>query len=137
MYKRQGQYRLESTKTLENQYDNVVPTMEIPKDPKLTADLADGAEAYIFVKVTDETNQNFTYNIDSNWTKITGTDNVYCYKNGIVSTDLAQVSILGGDKITAVDFAAGTSDLGKLIFEAYMCQAGGFTDAADAWDKAF
>lgn len=132
-----GQYSLEAAKTLTNQYDKVVPSMEIPKDPKLTVDLADGAEAYIFVKVTDTTNSIFTYAINSEWTKVAGTDNVYCYKNDIVSTDLTEVSILEGDKIEATDFAGGISDLGSLKFEAYMCQAGGFQDAAEAWNTAF
>ena len=132
-----GQYSLEAAKTLTNQYDKVVPSMEIPKDPKITVDLADGAEVYIFVKVTDTTNSKFTYAINSEWTKIEGTDNVYCYKNDIVSTDLTEVSILEGDKIEAIDFTGRISDLGTLTFEAYMCQAGGFQNAAEAWKAAF
>lgn len=140
----------QSNKVIANTYDKVVPSMEILKDPKLTVNLVDGVDAYIFVKVVNSTGNNLTYGIDSgNWTVLDATNypGVYVYKGaiqtGTTDVELNAVGILTENKVTA---AASLTDadavnegmqLGELKFEAYACQAGGFANAAAAYAACF
>lgn len=142
---------------LTNTYDKVVPSMSIPKNPKLTVDLAADIDAYVFVKVTDTTAKNLVYTVANGWSKLTieglaANETVYVYTvdgssilTGTDAVDLDSVSILAGDTVTAAAALtdADTSDeaegmqLGELTFEAYACQAGGFDDAEDAFTDCF
>lgn len=148
-----------ATKVIANSYEKVVPAMTIPKDPALTVDLATGIDAYIFVKVIDTTGGNLTYTVADTWTEITVADlasneKVYVYNNaittGVDGIDLNEITILAGGttenltgQVVAADPLADTDtttdgmQLGELKFEAYACQAGGFTDAADAFAQCF
>ena len=136
-----------SDKVTTNDYSNVSPEMVIPKDPKVTVDLSEGIDAYIFVKIIDEADPNLTYTVDSVWSPIANKDGLYLY-NGTATTgssnvDLNAVSILDDDQVTAAESFTDKNDteddvqLGSLTFEAYVCQAGGFTDAAAAFDACF
>ena len=154
------------SKVIANTYDKVVPDMLIPKDPTLTVDLATGVDAYIFVKVIDKTfvdenAKNFTYEVTGDWTAISvagldASEKVYVYKNaittGVENTDLNAVPILVEKTENTVKYQVKTASAlvdtanetdgvqlgeGTLKFEAYACQAGGFTDAADAFTQCF
>lgn len=137
-----------------NTYDKVMPGMIIPKDPQLSVNLKEGAEAYVFVKVTDTTAQNLTYTVVSDWIDITDDvtglgegEKLYVYKNaavtGVAETELTEVSVLAGDKVYVADTLTDTDtttdgmQLGQIKMEAYLCQAGGFTTAAEAFTTCF
>lgn len=146
-------YVLETDKkVLTNLYNKVVPSMSIPKDPKLTVNLVEEIDAYIFVKITDTTAGNLTYTPAAGWMELTvsglgANEKLYLYNNtiitGVAAVDLNAVSILNGDKVTAAanltdaDTSTEGMQLGALEFEAYVCQAGGFADAAEAFTKCF
>lgn len=114
----------------------------------------------------DKNTKNFTYDIaTSYWTEISvdglsESEKVYVYKNAITTgkegTDLNEVPILTEktktDTTGTVKYQLQTADTlvdtdgktegvqlgeGKLKFEAYACQAGGFTSAADAFKQCF
>lgn len=137
---------------LNNLYDKVVPNMTIPKDPKLTLNVATGADVYLYVKVTDTTANNLTCNLSADWTQVNGltlqaNETVYCYKNdvltGIDGKELDAVGILANDQVAAAaalsdtDMGTDGMQLGQLKFEAYLCQAGGFSSAAEAYTACF
>lgn len=150
-----GFYTLDKTagKVLTNTYDKVMPSMNIPKDPKLTLNLAEGAEAYVFVKVTDTTSGNLTYTVSGNWSEVTGVtlnagEKLYAYNGGKIltgteATEINGVSILTGDSTASAgtlndtDAATDGMQLGQLKFESYLCQAGGFASAAEAFTACF
>ena len=149
-----AKYSLDATadRVTENTYDKIVPGMKVPKDPAVTVDLVKDVDAYVFVKVIDTTEGNLTYELTSDWTEIevAGDDKVYVYKNavqtGAEGVDLNQVVILKADDGNAVTAAANLTDmdaeaegmqLGEVTFEAYVCQAGGFENAAEAFTSCF
>ena len=144
----------EGNKVITNTYDKVVPNMTIPKDPELTVDVADGADVYIFVRIIDTTAENLTYTRNDDWKEATGLpEGVYVYKNEIItgdaSTELDNIPVLTNNQVvvinagsenkefTDVDDQTAGLQLGELKFEAYVCQAGGFTDAAAAYNTCF
>ena len=149
-----GAYVLDKTqKVAENTYDRAVPNMVIPKDPKLTVNIATDVSAYVFVKVTDTTDSNLTKkDLTADWNKVTvnglaQNEAVYLYKNGAVvgtdGMDLIDVSILADDQVkTALNFTdtdtnAEGLQLGELKFEAYVCQSTGFDSPAAAFAACF
>lgn len=148
-----NKYELGSKLVMEGSYDKVAPEMELPKDPKVTVDIATDAVGYVFVKVTDTTKNNLTYAVNTaDWTEVTGLslnegEKIYCYKNtaqtGVDGVDIASSSILKDDKVTVakemtdVDSAEDGMQLGKLKFEAYICQAQGFASAKEAFEACF
>ncbi len=150
-----GKYKLptgSAVKVLKNDYDMAAPQMVIPKDPTLTANVADGAEVYIFVKVTDTTDTNLSYSLTSDWTEVNGAtlgtnEKLYLYKNKITSgtegVELDATQILTSNQVTIADDMSDTitgseqMDLGSLTFQGYICQAGGFENAAAAYNACF
>lgn len=151
-----GAYVLDETAdkyVLENKYDKVVPNMEIKKDPKVTADIVEGVNAYVFVVVDNQTEGKLTYTIDdTNWEEvsdvngISGTKKLYVYKGekandkvvtGAADKDLNGISILQGDKVTAADDLTGLDSEKTLSFSAYICQAAGFESAQAAYEACF
>lgn len=137
-------------------YDSVVPGMEIAKDPKINVNISDNVSAYIFVEVLDATNNNFNYEIDTNyWTElsVTGKNNgkVYVYTDPTTSTnailgrpttegwyELSAVNIIKDNLITAnTSLSDTTSNLGTIKFYGYACQTVGFNNAEDAYVNAF
>lgn len=114
-------------KTLKGNYDKVAPQMELPKDPTLTVNLADGASAYVFVKVINTTQGNLyspgsepkAIEVTSDWYEVTDTETItlglgageklYCYKNAALTgiedkgNDIDAVPILKENKVIVVD----------------------------------
>lgn len=150
----EGTYVLdESEKVTENTYDSLVTNMALPKDPKVTADVQDGVSAYIFVRVHDATKAGLfnTSNIkwaidDSNWSLVSGADNVYVYKDIVLGTEgveLNQVGILKDNLVTTAeefqdaDSAQEGLDVGYLSFTAMAVQSQGFSSAYEAYNALF
>lgn len=129
----------------ENKYEKVAPKMDLFKDPMLTVNIEGEAEVYIFVQVTSTMNDALSFELTDDWTAVTGYDGVYVYKNAVQtgddSVELDYVPILKDNKVVVADVTTfGTltdGALGDLSFCAYVCQAGGFADAAAAWAGCF
>lgn len=148
-----GAYVLGTDEVTSNTYDKAVPNMVIPKDPKLSVNVATGVSVYVFVKVTDTTGSNLAEkSLTSDWTQVTisglsANETVYVYKNAAVvgadGMDLNSVAILANNQVkTALDFtdvdtATSGLQLGELKFEAYVCQSTGFDSAAAAFTACF
>lgn len=125
----------------------VTPGVEITKDPKVSFS-GHNVAAYVFVEVTstnwtsdNETHMNYnsvsekvTFSIDSGWTLVEGTANVY-YKTVGATETLSGVSIIANDKITVSSelIDGEMTDNAELKFTAYAIQKEGFADPADAW----
>ncbi|MGN0301662.1 MAG: hypothetical protein ACI4BI_02145 [Anaerotardibacter sp.] len=149
-----GTYVLdESMKVTENTYDSLVTSMQLPKDPAVTVDVQDGVSAYIFVRVYDGTKaglykeSNIEWAIDdSNWSLVSGTSDVYVYKNTVVGgegTELNSVGILKNNLVTTADefLDADTTqeglDIGYLSFTATAVQSQGFSSAEEAYNALY
>lgn len=145
-----GVYTLDSSTEVTSNSYNILPGVNIPKDP--TVDVVGLEEhAYLYIKVTSTLPTGLTYAIDrNNWTALTGYDGVYVYTgtdadaetNIIKATDAAKKSftatILTENQIVVANNYSGTSDDIKLNFDAYMVQATGNGDsAAAAWANTY
>lgn len=135
-----GSYILGETKVQSANYEDVIPGSDLPKDPTVSVkDLT--ANAYVFVKIVDNTTEALTYTVDSVWTKLDVTtaqgESVYAAPMLTGSTEGTQWSkgILADDIVSVAADAEG--DLGSLSFFGYICQAQGFVDAAAAWNACF
>ena len=76
-----GSYQLTAETTNKNSYQ-VMPGMELPKDPTITVNGKTAAAAYLYVEVVDQLDENFTwamdFNIAMNRNKVTAlTNNQY------------------------------------------------------------
>lgn len=142
-----GRYRLNNTEVKSNTYE-ILPGVNIPKDP--TVDIVDLEEhAYLYIKVTGTLPTGLSYSINSaNWTALNGYTGVYVYSgseaenNVIKATDAAKKSftatILTDNQIVVANNYSGTSDDIKLSFDAYMVQATGNGDGAEAaWANTY
>ncbi len=144
-------YLNEENYALDNIYDQVVPGMELPKDPQLFLDLAAKADAWVFVKIIDTTQGNLTYGLET-WVKpVEGLEGIYTIgpdshigdKKGKPTVEFTGRSVLKNDMVTVsqnpvdVDETTPGMQLGELKFEAYVCQAGGFENAKEAFEACF
>lgn len=140
-----GSYTLDvATRVKQNQY-SVVPKVNLDKDPTVHVTLEKNVGAYVFLAVDDNLGNGLTATIDgTQWTALGKT---YTDKNGVVwtmyykqlagSATPAQVDInvLAGQKIIVGDTVA--EDCGNIVFNAYLTQSAGFTDALDAWNNSW
>lgn len=151
-------YELGTEVVTGNTYDRLLPGMVLEKDPKLTVNLQQGVDGYIFVKVKNSTSD-LTVNINTEiWKEVTGleegalatdgTETLYCYmgtaQKGRADKELDAVSILVDDQVSVAAELKGTTkdvsgniDMGELEFTAYACQAEGFNTPAEAFNACF
>jgi len=150
-----GRYELTDEEVTGNTY-GVLPGVNIPKDP--TVDIVNlEANAYLYVKVTNNLSAGLTYSMDSsNWEQLAGYDGIWVYKgqnatNNVISASIDAkksftVNVLtqnadsanGAYAITVPSTYTGTADAGTLAFEAYIAQAtGNGANAAEAWANTF
>lgn len=140
-------------KTLKNNYDKVAPQMNLFKDPVLVADIETEAMGYVFVKVINsDTKHNLSYEVNTaDWTEVTGVtlgegEKLYCYKNAVQTGEDGEdirSEILRGNNVTIAENMEDINEneegmqLGELKFEAYICQAQSFGNAAEAFNACF
>lgn len=146
-------------------YTNVLPGTTLPKKANLKITKL-GAKAYLFVEVLDNLptdtagNKSITWTVAEGWqvlkngsADVNGPHNgkVYVYYKDTADTttslpksDAEQtVAIIGGEdgkELTVTGTYAGSTDAANpdsLSFYGYLCQAAGFTGAADAWANCF
>ena len=156
-----GIYTLDTSKRVQANNYTVIPGTEIPKDPIVTIETLD-VEAYLFVSVDDlifsgSSGKEMTWAMDDNWTLV-GTEwngnPVYVWNSTVKPSEVPATgktfNIIKDQKLVVQDFY-GTdwsqsstpeptrqpTQNDRLIFTAYMCQAAGFTSAAEAGQACF
>ena len=125
----------------------MVPSQPIDKDPTVTVEA--GSEAcWLFVKIEKSSNlsQFISYDVDSNWTELTGVTGVTgVYYREVAASATDQVfSGLKDDQVTVYNTVTkaqmdaiknSSASAPTLTFTAYACQKDNVTTAADAWAK--
>ena len=110
----------------------VVPGTDGPKDPKVK--VTSSLDTYAFVEITEQnTDGVLTYVVESGWTPVAGTDNIY--SRIVPANSTTEYSVLEGDHVTY------DSDITKenmpenvtLTFLAYAIQKDPFTSPEQAW----
>lgn len=127
--------------TTSNTYGAVVPGVNIPKDPTVKVDKLAG-DAYLYVVVDNQLGAGLTYEMADKWTKLADADNgaktLYVYNAGEKLTPTSPAisqNILKDDQIVVA--TKGVADGSTtLTFNAYLVQAVGTGNAADAWNAA-
>lgn len=122
----------------------VQPGVDLPKQPAVkVTDLT--AKAYLFVGVKGDTKDGFTWNVDTAiWSPLMK-DNAQVEKDGYKiwvltgNVENGSYDILANDKVTVgKDLNPDTlTAANNIAFQAYICQAAGFADAAAAFTECF
>lgn len=161
-----GVYTLDKTTRVTSNNYTVIPGTELPKDPVVTIETLD-VEAYLFVSVDDlifsgSSGKEMTWAMDDNWTLV-GTEwngnPVYVWNSTVKPSDVTGATatnptnvfnIIKDQKLVVENFYGtdwsqsstpeatrmpGYND--RLNFTAYMCQAAGFANAAEAGEACF
>ena len=140
---------LELKETTGNTYQ-MIPGVELDKNPKVTASASEGVAYYVYVKI-EETADFATYmeySVASTWAPLVDenndgiADNGVYYKAMAAGEKLEGVSVLTGDKVTVKSDVTKTmmnalTSNPKLTITAYAIQQAGFDDAVAAWPYAF
>lgn len=134
----------------------VQPGLNIPKDPTVKLEsLSVDTSAYVFIGVAGAPVENFTWSVDSVWTKLkdaSGNDvkktvdgveyTIYTLASGKVTATAGNqdftYNVLTNKTITVGnDFAVEDASSLKIDVIAYACQATTFADAYAAFDACF
>lgn len=129
----------ESDYTTSNTYGAVVPGVNIPKDPTVKVDKLAG-NAYLYVVVNNQLGAGLTYEMADKWTPIAvdGKQTLYVYNAGEKLTPTSPAisqNILKDDQIVVATTGVADGNT-TLTFNAYLVQAVGTGNAADAWNAA-
>lgn len=147
-----GKYELvPDAYTLKNVYDKVEPDSFLPKSAFLSVNIREGKQAYVFIKITKDSDD-LTYAVRrEKWEKLDGVKNlkkgeeVYLYKTKLEGTQDIEVNyapIFDRDQVVV---AADIKDLkpdvegvqmGDIKIEAFACEAGDGT-ALEAFNANF
>lgn len=132
----------------------VQPGVDLPKQPAVNVTGLD-TKAYLFVGVKGEKLNDFTWSVDDGekgiWSPLMKEDNTQVEKGGykiwVLKTDVANGSyvtdgsynILTNNTVTVgKNFnPSALTPANDITFQAYICQAAGFTSAADAFNSCF
>ena len=127
--------------TDENKY-KMVPGADIAKDPTVTVK-ANSEACWLFVKVEKSNNIDTYLNVvmDSGWTLLDGTTDVYYQSVASATTDQSFAVLKDNKVFVKADVTKAMLDSIKtqgptLTFTAYAVQQDGITTAADAWSVA-
>lgn len=157
VYKGNGDYDLGSTEVTENNYDKLLPGVDVPKDPFVRVkELKE--DAYVFIEVVNGLKGGLGATVDTeNWMPAVDAEGnalegkngvIYVYKEnggkllgkGVSDKTLEQctytVDILTGDKVTVPNTFNAAQDAGQIKFFGYIIQAGGFDNYAAAWEAS-
>lgn len=136
----------DATRVDGNSY-HLFPSHEYTKDPTIHVK-AGSEKCWLFVKVEngikdiEDATTNIAAQLTANgWSLVSGTENVYSYKNIIdAATATTDTDVTVFEKIKIADTVDGTtlaSYASKTVkVTAYAIQADGFTTAEDAWTTA-
>lgn len=132
-----NQVTVDLTETGDQQY-NIIPGTSEEKDPTVTVN--NTVDAYVYVKVTDTTEDLVTYEIADGWNLLDGYTDIY-YREVNADAETKTFSVLEGDQVT-YDAALENSDMMdgntlkegiELTFKAFAIQKAGFDSAKAAW----
>lgn len=136
---------VEGVEVDKNEY-KAQPSTDLPKDPYVRIVGKTAVPAYLYVEVVDGlSGSGLGYTMASCWTKLDGVTGstyggqIYVYNNGELvtdSTDLSQIHLLDGNKITVGDSVTIDSEI-ALSFYGYLAQATAGADAAAAFNTCF
>ncbi|MBQ2960412.1 MAG: hypothetical protein IJE09_04225 [Oscillospiraceae bacterium] len=139
-----GKYEFAEATTTEGVEYNILPGVNIPKDP--TVDVKNlKANAYLFIKVDDTLEFGLNYEVDSCWKAIDADNGVYVYlDNGSEIINASSegksftANILKDKQIVVDGNYVSIGNPGALSFTAYMVQAtGNGSSAAEAWANTY
>ena len=134
-----GSYKLLNTKAQEGNTYNILPGVDIPKDPTVTIDDLQ-ENAYLYIVVDNKLTSGLTFSYATGWSLLDGYTNVYVYTaNGsnVIKPGDYEVKIIENDTITVPANYSATGD-GSLTFTAYLAQAtGNGANAVKAWENSF
>lgn len=135
---RTNQVQVSLEETTGNEY-NIIPGTTQRKDPKVTVN--NTVDAYVFVEITDETDNLVDYAIADGWMPLNGVPNVY-YRFVSAAQDVKEFSVLANDEVRYSkalenhDMTDGSGSLKRdinLTFNAVAIQAEPFADAKEAY----
>lgn len=136
---RTNQVQVSLEETTGNEY-NIIPGTTQRKDPKVT--VKNSVDAYVFVEITDETDNLVDYAIADGWMPVDGVPNVY-YRLVSAIQDIKEFSVLKNDEVRYSkalenhDMTDGSGSLKRdinLTFNAVAIQAEPFADAKEAYN---
>lgn len=136
---RTNQVQVSLEETTGNEY-NIIPGTTQRKDPKVTVN--NTVDAYVFVEITDETDNLVDYAIADGWIPLDGVPNVY-YRLVSAAQDVKEFSVLANDEVRYSkalenhDMTDGSGYLKRdinLTFNAVAIQAEPFADAKEAYN---
>ena len=136
---RTNQVQVSLEETTGNEY-NIIPGTIQRKDPKVTVN--NTVDAYVFVEITDETDNLVDYAIADGWMPLDGVPNVY-YRFVSAAQDVKEFSVLANDEVRYSkalenhDMTDGSGSLKRdinLTFNAVAIQAEPFADAKEAYN---
>lgn len=135
---RTNQVQVSLEETTGNEY-NIIPGTTQRKDPKVTVN--NTVDAYVFVEITDETDNLVDYAIADGWMPLNGVPNVY-YRFVSVAQDVKEFSVLKNDEVRYSkalenhDMTDGSGSLKRdinLTFNAVAIQAEPFANEEEAY----
>lgn len=82
-----GSYKLNMSSLVSSNPYNLIPGLDVPKDPHVVIDKDNNMPVYVFIKVeTDITaGSGITYQLADYWKPVEGTTNIYVYSEGNVA----------------------------------------------------
>lgn len=136
---RTNQVQVSLEETTGNEY-NIIPGTTQRKDPKVTVN--NTVDAYVFVEITDETDNLVDYAIADGWMPLNGVPNVY-YRLVSAAQDVKEFSVLANDEVRYSkalenhDMTDGSGSLKRdinLTFNAVAIQAEPFANEEEAYN---
>lgn len=136
---RTNQVQVSLEETTGNEY-NIIPGTTQRKDPKVTVN--NTVDAYVFVEITDETDNLVDYAIADGWIPLDGVPNVY-YRLVSAAQDVKEFSVLAKDEVRYSkalenhDMTDGSGYLKRdinLTFNAVAIQAEPFANEEEAYN---
>lgn len=121
-----------------SEYD-IIPGTSQDKDPTVTVD--NTVDAYVFVEVTDTTQDLVKYDIAGGWIPFDGHEGIY-YREVGAADETKEFSVLAGDKVyydaglknsDMMDESSKLKDGIELTFKAYAIQKDGFENVNAAY----
>lgn len=142
----EGNVAADSSKYVEvagNEYKEVTPGMTVAKDPFVQIKKAVETPSYLFVEVYGNA-AGLNYELNGEWEKVTDVQKplpnggtLYVYKAQMTSgASIGIYPILMDNQLT-VDLTTPLAQNSSLKFNAYLCQATGFSSPAAAFDACF
>lgn len=119
-----GVYQLGNDTVKSNQYEKIIPGVDIPKDPYIEFDLSKSEvtfELYVTVTESNSFPENVTYELTDKWELVDGSTNTYKYKDNIDKDTASPIPILKDDKLYVSEHYVGSGNF-SLTFSAYIKQ---------------